>query len=167
MRPSPVPMVHLITCKDPIQAEFFKSFLAAEGLHVHLSNDRPGWTGRYSTLSRGVRLEIPQQELTRARALIKEAESGKYALTEAELIAAAGVEEDADAPDAPYRPKACPGCGSGNVRKLRKGGLLYLLINLLFLGMLWMLTPDTWACSDCGWEWTRDEAEAARHGRKE
>lgn len=154
--------VTVLTCHDPVQAEFLKSFLNSHGLQADLSNNRPGWTGRYGTMARGVRLQVPAQEAAEAKTLIAEAESGVFALSEEEEML---EEEDlegaaAEAALGPYRPTACPGCGSPEVYEAQRGGWFYKLFNLLFLGLPWLLAPRIWACQHCGWQWTeRDIAE--------
>ncbi|MBI2435866.1 MAG: hypothetical protein HYV26_23680 [Candidatus Hydrogenedentes bacterium] len=153
----PEKMLTVHQCSDLLQAEFLKDFLMNNGLHPRLSNDRPGWTGRYATIARGVRIAVPLHESKQAKALIAEAESGKFALSDKEL--ADFAEEQGAAPDTPYVPKACPSCGSPKVVRASSGGVLFVLLNLLFLGIPWLLRSTQWCCADCGYEWTREDID--------
>lgn len=143
-------------CKDPMQAEFLKSYLVTNGVRAKLSNeDRLGFTGRYSVMSRGVKLTVPEDQAEEARGLIAEAEAGRHALTDEDLDAfAEGELEDYEAPPS-YVPTECPNCAASDIQEDTPAPATWIVLNILFLGIPWLFHKPSWSCRSCGWHWSK------------
>jgi len=150
--------VTIRTCNDMLEADFLKSFLESHGVPVMLGQNRrmmTSVTGHYSKLAK-VSLEVPADEEERALTLLQEAEEGKFAIGDDFEM----EEEEEYAPAAPRRiPTACPSCGSVNIVEERNRGALNFLVNILFLGIPWLIGRRSWICADCHWHWSREDEQ--------
>ncbi len=140
-------------CADPMEAAFLRDWLARHGIDViNTAEQMSPWTGRYGLLARGPQLRVIPRDVQRARELLKAPPT---------CILAAETDDDALPPPPAYTQDdcmqddaylRCPNCGSTNIEKRHMSWPVFLLVNLLLLGLPFLLSSPTWICHDCDWD---------------
>lgn len=115
------------------------SLLEAEGIPAHLADEHMTQIGWIYTLALGgVRLEVPEDRLDEARALL----AGSDALIAGKMENASG--------------DVCPRCGSEDVSYKRRDRRARGASMLLFwLGIPLLMWSSRYRCGQCGHRWNR------------
>lgn len=141
----PAPLVTVKTCSGPAEAMFLKGFLEGYGIPAWDSSERmPSWLGRYSLLSRGVRLRVRQQDAAKAKKLLENPPEYVY---KEEDYQQDGMMSPAVPFDPSITPEMCPLCGSANIVEWKSPWIVQALRNLFLLP-----SYSTWICRDCDWD---------------
>jgi len=144
-------------CSNPFEASFLQAYLENHGIRVHNSgDDLRSWTGRYSMLSRGIRLQVFARDAVKAEQLLENPPEhhGEEEETESgEEETASGGPPETIAPNGDLT--RCPNCGSTNIEELRTPPLLRILSIIFLLGLPLLFSRRVWICRDCDWDSSR------------
>ena len=125
----------------PMEAQMVRLRLEAEGVRCSLSNEAAALL--YSGMFSGVKIEVLEEDLERAREIVKRRPA----------VEADAEEGDPD-PDDGYVDEdwRCPKCHGKHVQYVPLSAPMWLL-SLLTVGLAAVLVDRTRYCQDCGHQW--------------
>lgn len=143
-------LVTVKQCSNPFEASFLQAYLENNGIRVHNSgDDLRSWTGRYSMLSRGIRLQVFARDAAKAKQLLEHPPENN----DIEEEPASGEPQESGVISGDLT--RCPNCGSTNIEELRTPPLLRILSIIFLLGLPLLFSRRAWICHDCDWDSSR------------
>ncbi len=138
-------MATLITVEsftDPLDAHLAKGRLEAEGIQAYIAHENHIWANwMLSTALGGVKLQVFETDLDKARKIIKEHLNGDFENTLNQEFTDIEI-------------NACPKCGSTEfVNSASFFSKLLLFLTFGFFSVIYKISKDNHQCGNCGHKW--------------